>query len=49
MIEIYKYKNHLNNMGINYLLNVGLDGLGRIPMESIKILNSIVERYNEVK
>ena len=47
--EIYKYKNHLNNMGINYLLNVGLDGLGRIPMESIKILNSIVERDNEVK
>ena len=29
---IYKYKKHLNDFGINYLLNIGLDGLGRVPM-----------------
>ena len=28
----------LNGMGINYLLNVGPDGLGRIPLASQKIL-----------
>ncbi len=39
--DIYKYKNHLNDLGINYLLNVGLDGLGRIPMNSIKNLKAV--------
>ena len=28
----------LNGMGINYLLNVGPDGLGRIPLASQKVL-----------
>ncbi|MFC2675574.1 MAG: alpha-L-fucosidase, partial [Lacticaseibacillus rhamnosus] len=27
-----RYKQHLNDFGINYLLNVGLDPLGRVPM-----------------
>ncbi|MFD1670717.1 alpha-L-fucosidase [Agrilactobacillus yilanensis] len=31
---IYKYKKHLNDFGINYLLNIGLDGLGRVPMQA---------------
>ena len=31
-------KKHLNSMGINYLLNVGPDGLGRIPSISQDIL-----------
>lgn len=29
---LYRYKQHLNDFGINYLLNVGLDPLGRVPM-----------------
>lgn len=38
---IYKQKQHLNSMGINYLLNVGPDGLGRIPMDSMAILKAV--------
>ena len=29
---LFRYKQHLNDFGINYLLNVGLDPLGRVPM-----------------
>lgn len=47
---IHNQKIHLNALGINYLLNIGLDGLGRIPLESIRILKE--ERqltlYNEL-
>lgn len=39
--EIYELKKHLNSLGINYLLNIGLDGLGRIPMASLKILREV--------
>ncbi|MCT6892957.1 MAG: alpha-L-fucosidase, partial [Bombilactobacillus mellifer] len=28
--KIYKYRQHLNKLGINYLLNVGLDSLERV-------------------
>ena len=38
---IYEYKKHLNSLGINYLLNVGLDGLGRIPMIAQKNLEAV--------
>lgn len=41
--KIYELKKHLNNMGINYLLNIGLDGLGRIPMASVKTLRAVTE------
>ena len=41
--EIYRLKTHLNSLGMNYLLNVGLDGLGRIPLPSYKILKEVVE------
>ncbi|MGQ2376330.1 alpha-L-fucosidase [Companilactobacillus zhachilii] len=44
--DIYKYKKHLNGLGINYLLNVGLDGLGRIPMNSIDNLKAVKELEN---
>lgn len=44
--DIYKYKKHLNDLGINYLLNVGLDGLGRIPMNSIDNLKAVKELEN---
>ena len=41
--EIYRLKTHLNSLGINYLLNIGLDGLGRIPMPSCNILKAVKE------
>ena len=33
-------RRHLNGLGINYLLNVGPDGLGRIPVASQEILRA---------
>ena len=36
--EIAERKKKLNGMGINYLLNVGPDGLGRIPSFSVEAL-----------
>ena len=36
-------KKHLNSLGINYLLNVGPDGLGRIPSFSSDILRRAAE------
>lgn len=40
---MYKYKNHLNDFSINYLLNVGLDGLDRVPMMVEKNLRAVEE------
>ncbi|MBQ7283961.1 MAG: alpha-L-fucosidase, partial [Oscillospiraceae bacterium] len=45
--EIYKYKKHLGSLGINYLLNVGPDGLGRIPLPSIEILSKVAQMEKE--
>jgi alpha-L-fucosidase len=36
--EVIRLKNHLNRQGINYLLNLGPDYLGRIPSPCIEIL-----------
>lgn len=36
--KIIELKNHLNERGINYLLNVGPDYLGRIPAPSVDVL-----------
>ena len=36
--EVLRLKNHLNSRGINYLLNVGPDYLGRIPAPCHEIL-----------
>jgi len=36
--EILAIKRHLNERGINYLLNVGPDPLGRIPAPAVEIL-----------
>ena len=41
--KIADIKHKLNNMGINYLLNVGPDGLGRIPAECRKILQNVAK------
>ena len=37
----------LNDMGINYLLNVGPDGLGRIPAISQQILRAAAARFSQ--
>lgn len=36
--KLYQNKKHLNELGINYLVNVGPDHLGRIPGPSMDIL-----------
>jgi alpha-L-fucosidase len=42
--EVLRLKNHLNTRGINYLLNVGPDYLGRIPAPSQQILREVGQR-----
>ena len=39
--EVIRLKHHLNERGINYLLNVGPDYLGRIPAPSADILKDV--------
>ena len=39
--ELIKIKKYLNERGINYLLNVGPDHLGRIPAPCIDILKEL--------
>ena len=41
--EIAERRNRLNSMGINYLLNVGPDGLGRIPSFSQEVLRNAAD------
>jgi len=42
--EVIRLKNHLNQRGINYLLNVGPDALGRIPAPACDILREVGRR-----
>lgn len=46
---VLKIKEELNGRGINYLLNVGPDGLGRIPAPSVEILKSLNKKYEGEK
>ncbi len=46
--EVLRLKNHLNSRGINYLLNVGPDYLGRIPAPSVQILREVGRRLREM-
>ena len=39
--KLTENKTHLNSLGINYLLNVGPDPLGRIPVEAKELLEKI--------
>ncbi len=39
--RVLELKEHLNSRGINYLLNVGPDHLGRIPAPSVDILRAV--------
>ena len=41
--QILQIKQHLNERGINYLLNVGPDYLGRIPAPSMDILKELAK------
>lgn len=41
--EIAQRRQKLNSLGINYLLNVGPDALGRIPAKSVEILRKATE------
>jgi len=47
--EIIRLKNHLNARGINYLLNVGPDYLGRIPAPCQHILRKAGSNLSEDK
>ena len=42
--RVIELKNHLNERGINYLLNVGPDYLGRIPGPAVDILREVGKR-----
>ena len=39
--EVLRLKKHLNDRGINYLLNVGPDHLGRFPARAVEILKQL--------
>jgi len=39
--EVIRIKNHLNERGVNYLLNVGPDSLGRFPVPATEILREV--------
>ena len=42
--EVLRIKKHLNDRGVNYLLNVGPDHLGRIPAPAQDILREVGEK-----
>ena len=42
--EVIRIKHHLNSHGINYLLNVGPDHLGRIPAPTLDIFREVGDR-----
>lgn len=44
--NIAQNRRHLNSLGINYLLNIGPDPLGRIPTQASFILKKAAEIYN---
>lgn len=45
--ELIKIKEHLNGLGVNLLLNVGPDYLGRIPAPSVEILKEMGRRIKK--
>lgn len=45
--EVLRLKKHLNDRGVNYLLNIGPDHLGRIPVPSQQILREVGKRLRE--
>ena len=47
--EVVRTKEHLKNLGANYLLNVGPDWLGRFPAKSVEILEEVGKLENKMK
>ncbi len=45
--EIVSRRKKLNELGINYLLNIGPDGLGRVPSFSVEALKKAAELYQK--
>ncbi|MBO5757198.1 MAG: alpha-L-fucosidase [Clostridia bacterium] len=45
--EVIRIKEHLNARGVNYLLNVGPDHLGRIPVPALEILREVGKKQNQ--
>ena len=43
--KVFEIRRQLNSLGINYLLNVGPDALGRIPAPSERILRAVAEAW----
>ena len=46
-IFLSRFVKRLNDMGINYLLNIGPDGLGRIPSFSVEALRKSAELWGK--
>lgn len=42
--KVLRIKKHLNERGVNYLLNVGPDPLGRIPVPAMEILREVGQK-----
>lgn len=42
--EVLRLKEHLNSRGVNYLLNVGPDPIGRIPAKAKMILDEVAKK-----
>lgn len=47
--HIFDNRIKLESLGINYLINIGLDWLGRIPVEAEKILRDVQKLYQQKK
>ena len=45
---IFEYRTRLKKLGINYLINVGPDHLGRIPAPSVDILREVARRMGDL-
>lgn len=43
-----EYRKHLNSLGINYLLNIGPDPLGRIPTQASELLKKAATIYKSI-
>lgn len=46
--KVLSLKKHLNACGVNYLLNVGPDGLGRVPAPAADILRQVGKKLSPI-
>ena len=45
--EVLRIKRHLNERGVNLLINIGPDHLGRFPSGAVAVLRELARRRNE--